>query len=36
MDFVSLDQKIDEAGKEKIRNTHLFEAGQFSLVDALL
>ena len=29
MDFVSLDQKIDEAGKEKIRNTHLFEAGNF-------
>ena len=29
MDFVSLDQKIDEAGKEKIRNTHLFEADNF-------
>ena len=29
MDFVSLDQKIGEAGKEKIRNTHLFEAGNF-------
>jgi quercetin dioxygenase-like cupin family protein len=29
MDFVSLDQKIDEAGREKIRNTHLFEADNF-------
>ena len=29
MDFVSLDQKIGEAGKEKIRNTHLFEADNF-------
>jgi mannose-6-phosphate isomerase-like protein (cupin superfamily) len=29
MEFVSLNQKIDEAGKEKIRNTHLFEAGNF-------
>jgi mannose-6-phosphate isomerase-like protein (cupin superfamily) len=29
MDFISLDQKIDEAGKEKIRNTHLFEAENF-------
>jgi len=29
MDFVSLDQKIGEAGKDKIRNTHLFEAGNF-------
>ena len=29
MDFVSLDQKIDEAGKAKIRNTHLFEADNF-------
>ena len=29
MEFVSLDQKIDEAGKEKIRNTHLFEADNF-------
>ena len=30
MDFVSLDQKIGEAGKEKIRNTHLFEAEIFA------
>jgi len=29
MDFVSLDQKIGEAGEEKIRNTHLFEADNF-------
>ena len=29
MDFVSLDQKIDEAGKAKIRNTHLFESDNF-------
>jgi len=29
MEFVSLSQKIDEAGKEKIRNTHLFEAANF-------
>ena len=29
MDFVSLDQKIGDAGKEKIRNTHLFEADNF-------
>ena len=29
MEFVSLNQKIDEAGKDKIRNTHLFEAGNF-------
>jgi mannose-6-phosphate isomerase-like protein (cupin superfamily) len=29
MDFVSLDQKIGEAGKQKIRNTHLFEAENF-------
>ncbi len=29
MDFVSLDQKIDEAGRDKVRNTHLFEAGNF-------
>jgi mannose-6-phosphate isomerase-like protein (cupin superfamily) len=29
MEFVSLNQKIDEAGREKIRNTHLFEAGNF-------
>ena len=29
MDFVSLNQKIDEAGKEKLRNLHLFEAENF-------
>ena len=29
MEFVSLSQKIDEASKEKIRNTHLFEAANF-------
>lgn len=29
MDFIDLNQKIDEASKEKIRNTHLFEAGNF-------
>ena len=29
MEFVSLGQKIDEASKEKIRNTHLFEAANF-------
>ena len=29
MDFVSLNQKIEEAGKEKIRNMHLFEAENF-------
>jgi mannose-6-phosphate isomerase-like protein (cupin superfamily) len=29
MEFVSLSQKIDEAGKEKIRNTHLFEGDNF-------
>ena len=29
MEFVSLSQKINEAGKEKIRNTHLFEAANF-------
>jgi quercetin dioxygenase-like cupin family protein len=29
MDFVSLDRKIDEAGKEKTRNTRLFEAENF-------
>lgn len=29
MDFINLDQKIDEAKKEKIRNPHLFEAGNF-------
>ena len=29
MDFVSLDQKIGEAGKEKIRNLHLFGTDNF-------
>jgi mannose-6-phosphate isomerase-like protein (cupin superfamily) len=29
MDFASLDRKIDEAGKQKTRNTHLFEAENF-------
>jgi mannose-6-phosphate isomerase-like protein (cupin superfamily) len=29
MDFVSLDQKIGEAGKEKIRNVHLFGTENF-------
>ena len=29
MDFVSLDQKIGEAGKEKIRNMHLFGTENF-------
>jgi len=29
MDFVSLEQKIGEAEKEKTRNTHLFEADNF-------
>ena len=29
MEFVSLNQKIDEAGKDKNRNTHLFEADNF-------
>lgn len=29
MDFVSLDQKIGEAGKEKIRNMHLFGTDNF-------
>jgi mannose-6-phosphate isomerase-like protein (cupin superfamily) len=29
MDFVSLDRKIDEAGRDKTRNTHLFEADNF-------
>src|ERR1700758_4422297 len=29
MDFASLTQKIDEAGKEKLRNLHLFEAENF-------
>jgi mannose-6-phosphate isomerase-like protein (cupin superfamily) len=29
MDFVSLDRKIDEAGRQKTRNTHLFEAANF-------
>ena len=29
MEFISLSQKIDEASKEKIRNTHLFEAANF-------
>lgn len=29
MDFINLDQKIDEASKEKIRNMHLFEASNF-------
>lgn len=29
MEFVSLSRKIDEAGKEGIRNTHLFEAANF-------
>jgi mannose-6-phosphate isomerase-like protein (cupin superfamily) len=29
MDFVSLDQKIGEAGKDKIRNMHLFGTENF-------
>jgi mannose-6-phosphate isomerase-like protein (cupin superfamily) len=29
MEFVSLNQKMDEAGKQNIRNTHLFEAEHF-------
>jgi mannose-6-phosphate isomerase-like protein (cupin superfamily) len=29
MELISLKQKIDEAGKQKIRNTHLFEAENF-------
>jgi mannose-6-phosphate isomerase-like protein (cupin superfamily) len=29
MEFVSLSQKIDDASREKIRNTHLFEAANF-------
>jgi len=29
MDFVNLDQKINEAGEQKIRNMHLFEADNF-------
>jgi mannose-6-phosphate isomerase-like protein (cupin superfamily) len=29
MEFVSLNQKMAEAGKENIRNTHLFEAKNF-------
>ncbi len=29
MDFVNLNQKIDEAGKQKIRNTHLFGTENF-------
>jgi mannose-6-phosphate isomerase-like protein (cupin superfamily) len=29
MEFVSLDQKMDEAGKDKIRNTHLFGTENF-------
>jgi mannose-6-phosphate isomerase-like protein (cupin superfamily) len=29
MDFVNLKEKIGEAGKQKIRNTHLFEAENF-------
>jgi mannose-6-phosphate isomerase-like protein (cupin superfamily) len=29
MEFINLDQKIDQAAKESIRNTHLFEADNF-------
>jgi mannose-6-phosphate isomerase-like protein (cupin superfamily) len=29
MEFVSLNQKIDEAGKQNLRNLHLFEAENF-------
>ena len=29
MDFMNLDRKINEASKDKIRNTHLFEAANF-------
>ncbi|HEY7163638.1 MAG TPA: cupin domain-containing protein [Candidatus Binatia bacterium] len=29
MEFVNLDEKISEAGEQKIRNMHLFEADNF-------
>jgi mannose-6-phosphate isomerase-like protein (cupin superfamily) len=29
MDFVNMDDKINEAGEQKIRNMHLFEADNF-------